>query len=156
MIVQNVATERDDRDQLHRRRGRPGRDARRVAEAAARAIGAAGVTHDAEVAKVSVVGLGHARRTPASPRRCSRPWPTAGINIQMITTSEIKISVLVDRDSAAAALRAVHKAFELERPVADAAAPAEPDRPPAACPAQGPRDRERHLDGPASRAWRTW
>ena len=43
----------------------------------------------------------------------------AGINIQMITTSEIKISVLVDRASAAEALRVVHRAFELERPVED-------------------------------------
>ena len=38
----------------------------------------------------------------------------AGINIKMITTSEIKISVLVDRASAVAALRAVHKAFQLD------------------------------------------
>jgi hypothetical protein len=43
----------------------------------------------------------------------------AGINIQMITTSEIKISVLVDRDAAVEALRAVHKVFELERPAGD-------------------------------------
>jgi aspartate kinase len=39
----------------------------------------------------------------------------AGINIQMITTSEIKISVLVDRASAVPALRAVHQAFHLDR-----------------------------------------
>ncbi len=39
----------------------------------------------------------------------------AGINIQMITTSEIKISVLVDRASAVPALRAVHQAFLLDR-----------------------------------------
>jgi aspartate kinase len=38
----------------------------------------------------------------------------AGINIQMITTSEIKISVLVDRESGFAALRAVHRAFRLD------------------------------------------
>ena len=38
-----------------------------------------------------------------------------GINIHMITTSEIKISVLVDRDAAQQALRAVHKAFELDQ-----------------------------------------
>ena len=43
----------------------------------------------------------------------------AGVNIQMITTSEIKISVLVDRHSAPAALRVVHTAFALERPRAD-------------------------------------
>jgi len=54
----------------------------------------------------------------------------ADINIQMITTSEIKISVLVDRASASAALRAVHRAFGLERPVAGAGSQAETDRPP--------------------------
>src|SRR5207302_1323833 len=52
----------------------------------------------------------------------------AGINIQMITTSEIKISVLVDRSSAAQALRAVHKAFELDRAVFEMSAPFVPHR----------------------------
>jgi aspartate kinase len=46
-----------------------------------------------------------------------------GINIQMITTSEIKISVLVDRPKAAAALRAVHKAFLLDEVHAEPLAP---------------------------------
>ncbi len=87
--------------------------------------------HDDHVAKVSVVGLGMASRR-AWPNRMFARWPTQDINIQMITTSEIKISVLVDRDQAQPALRAVHQAFALEQlpteepsPVASAtAAPA--------------------------------
>jgi aspartate kinase len=51
---------------------------------------------------------------------------TAGVNIQMITTSEIKISVLVDRNSAVPALRAVHKAFALEDAPSDLGRPFTP------------------------------
>ena len=49
-----------------------------------------------------------------------RSLADAGINIQMITTSEIKISVLVSRDRSQEALRIVHHVFELDRtPYAD-------------------------------------
>ena len=54
------------------------------------------MTHDDDVAKVSVVGLGMATQTGVA-ERMFRALADAGINIQMITTSEIKISVLVDR-----------------------------------------------------------
>jgi aspartate kinase len=85
-----------------------------AALAAARQIGATGVTHDAEVAKISVVGLG--MRTHAGVATAMfEALADAGINLQMITTSEIKISVLVERSSAVAALRTVHKAFLLDR-----------------------------------------
>ena len=57
-------------------------------------------------------------RKPASPTACSARWPTRSINIEAITTSEIKISVLVKREQALAALRAVHGEFELEKPPA--------------------------------------
>ncbi len=67
-----------------------------------------------EVAKVSVVGLGMAEQTGVA-NRMFRALANAGINIQMITTSEIKISVLVDRSNALKALRAVHEEFQLER-----------------------------------------
>ena len=85
-----------------------------AAESAARVIGASGVTHDAEVAKVSVVGLGMRTHTGVA-TAMFETLADAGINIEMITTSEIKISVLVDRASGAGALRAVHRAFGLER-----------------------------------------
>lgn len=86
----------------------------RAAESAAKAIGAAGVTSDAEVAKVSVVGLGMRTHTGVA-TAMFQALARAGINIDMITTSEIKISVLVKRSAAAEALRAVHRAFLLDQ-----------------------------------------
>ncbi len=86
----------------------------RAAESAAKAIGASGVTHDAEVAKVSVVGLGMRTHTGVA-TAMFETLARAKINIEMITTSEIKISVLVARDAGAAALRAVHAAFALDQ-----------------------------------------
>ena len=81
---------------------------------AAHELGAEGVTHGDDVAKVSVVGVGMAKQTGVA-RRMFRALADAGINIHMISTSEIKISVLVDRNDGAAALRIVHQAFALER-----------------------------------------
>jgi aspartate kinase len=92
------------------------------------------LTYDDNVSKVSVVGLGMARQTGIADRMF-RGLAAAGVNIQMITTSEIKISALVGRDDAVTALRAVHQSFELEkeplhigadRAIHAAAAPDEP------------------------------
>ena len=79
------------------------------------------ISHDENVAKISAVGMGMARQTGVADRMF-RALSDAGINIQMITTSEIKISVLVSRDEAFGALRAVHAAFALDQvpPEADA------------------------------------
>ncbi len=89
-----------------------------AAEESAEELHAEGVVHNDQVAKVSVVGLGMAQQTGVA-ERMFRALADAGVNIQMITTSEIKISVLVSREQAAEALRAVHQAFHLERePVA--------------------------------------
>ena len=66
-----------------------------------------------DVSKVSVVGLGMAQQTGVADHMF-RTLAAAGINIQMITTSEIKISVLVDRERAEEALKQVHQAFSLE------------------------------------------
>jgi aspartate kinase len=92
-----------------------------VREAAA-LVKAQGVTSDDQVAKVSVVGLGMAKQTGVA-QKMFRALADAGINIQMITTSEIKISVLVSRDQALAALRIVHQAFDLEKEPPPLAAP---------------------------------
>lgn len=99
-------------------------------------LGAEGVTHDENVAKVSVVGLGMAQQTGVA-QRMFRALAKAGINILSITTSEIKISVLVGRDQGFEALRTVHAAFELDKPppgAGDAAslARSRPKRDPAA------------------------
>jgi aspartate kinase len=79
----------------------------------ATALGATGVSHDADLAKVSVVGVGMERAEGVAGRMFSA-LAHEGINVRMITTSEIKISVLVDRGDATAAVRAVHRAFGLE------------------------------------------
>jgi aspartate kinase len=86
----------------------------RAAETAARDIGASAVTHDSEVAKISAVGLGMRTHTGVA-TTMFEALADAGINIQMITTSEIKISVLVERAAAVPALRAVHRAFLLHQ-----------------------------------------
>jgi aspartate kinase len=82
-------------------------------------LGADGVTHDDQVSKVSVVGLGmaHQKAVAAS---MFRALAEAEVNIHMITTSEIKISCLVPRDQANTALRAVHEAFSLDQRPSDA------------------------------------
>jgi aspartate kinase len=112
MIVQNVAIEGTTEVSFTVAKGDLV-ETLQAAEAAAKEIGAAGVTHDSQVAKVSVIGLGMRTHTGVATTMFEAIAAT-GINIQMITTSEIKISVLVDRESGVPALRAVHKAFLLD------------------------------------------
>jgi aspartate kinase len=77
-------------------------------------VGATGITSDDKVTKVSVVGIGMAHQTGVA-QKMFRALANESINIQMITTSEIKISVLVERGQSLPALRAVHQSFELNR-----------------------------------------
>ncbi len=79
----------------------------------AQQLGATGVSHDAELAKVSVVGVGMANAEGVAGRMFTA-LSRERINVRMITTSEIKISVLVDRKDGVAAVQAVHHAFGLE------------------------------------------
>jgi aspartate kinase len=76
-------------------------------------LGAGSVTHDDSVSKVSVVGLGMAKQAGVAEAMFSA-LGRENINIQMISTSEIKISVLVDRQEALDALRCVHREFQLD------------------------------------------
>jgi aspartate kinase len=76
-------------------------------------IGAASVQGDAKVSKVSVVGVGMRSHVGVA-SQMFRTLSEEGINIQMISTSEIKISVLIDEKYMELAVRALHKAFELE------------------------------------------
>jgi aspartate kinase len=86
-----------------------------LVEQVADQLGAVKVSHDQQVAKVSIVGLGMATQSGVADRMF-RTLATAGINLEAITTSQIKISVLVASDQALEALRAVHQEFELDRP----------------------------------------
>ncbi|EAQ76963.1 aspartate kinase [Blastopirellula marina] len=79
----------------------------------------ASVAHDEQVSKISVVGLGMAEQSGVADKMF-RVLADANINIQMITTSEIKISVLVSREDAQRALAAVHSGFQLDVTPSDA------------------------------------
>ena len=69
-------------------------------------------TYQGDLAKVSVVGVGMRTHTGVA-QRMFKALADAKVNIQNITTSEIKISVIIARDDAAKALNVVHEAFEL-------------------------------------------
>lgn len=86
----------------------------KAVEEAVAEVGAEGVSYDENVSKVSVVGLGMARQ-PGVAQDMFRALGERGLNIEMISTSEIKISVLVSRESSREALRTVHEAFSLDR-----------------------------------------
>lgn len=70
-----------------------------------------------DVAKVSIVGVALAS-TPGIPARMFAAVSSVGANIEMIATSEVRISVIIPAHHAEAALRAVHSAFELDKPMA--------------------------------------
>jgi aspartate kinase len=76
-------------------------------------IGATSIVGDTKVSKVSVVGVGM-RSHVGIASQMFRTLSEEGINIQMISTSEIKISVLIDEKYMELAVRALHKAFDLE------------------------------------------
>ncbi len=76
-------------------------------------IDAASIVGDSKVSKVSVVGVGM-RSHVGIASQMFRTLSEEGINIQMISTSEIKISVLIDEKYMELAVRALHKAFDLE------------------------------------------
>lgn len=73
-------------------------------------VGARGVTASANVAKVSVVGLGM-RNHAGVAARAFEILAAEGVNIQMISTSEIKISLVIDNDSVERAVNALHAGF---------------------------------------------
>ena len=89
--------------------------ARGLVEATGREIGAQGVTGEVDIAKVSLVGVG--MRTHAGiAARMFEVLAAEGINIQMISTSEIKISVVVDEKYTELAVRVLHDTFVAPRP----------------------------------------
>jgi aspartate kinase len=91
-------------------------------EEAARQVGAKRVSSDPNIAKVSVVGVGMRIHTGVA-ARMFRALADANVNIQMISTSEIKISCIVDASDGERALQAAHQAFALDKGDGSAEAP---------------------------------
>ena len=85
-----------------------------LVEPVAKKIGAHGVQADDRLAKVTVVGSAM-RDTPGFAARTFEALFHAGVNIEMVTTSEIRITAIVSREAVAEAVAALHRAFGLER-----------------------------------------
>ena len=79
-------------------------------------LGAEDVVGDTKICKVSIVGIGM-RSHVGIASKMFRVLSEEGINIQMISTSEIKTSVVIDEKYMELAVRALHKAFDLDQPV---------------------------------------
>ena len=77
-------------------------------------LGAAEVAGDAKICKVSIVGIGMRSHVGVA-SKMFRALSEEGINIQMISTSEIKTSVVIDEKYMELAVRALHKAFDLDQ-----------------------------------------
>jgi len=78
-------------------------------------LGATEVVGDARICKVSIVGIGMRSHVGVA-SRMFRALSTENINIQMISTSEIKTSVVLDEKYMELAVRALHREFELDQP----------------------------------------
>ncbi|KAA0975012.1 aspartate kinase [Pseudomonas sp. ANT_H12B] len=114
MIVQNVAHDNttDFTFTVHRNDFQA---AQTVLENTAREIGAREVVGDIKIAKVSIVGVGM-RSHAGVASRMFESLAKETINIQMISTSEIKVSVVIEEKYLELAVRALHTAFELDAP----------------------------------------
>ncbi|MDQ4071208.1 MAG: aspartate kinase [Actinomycetota bacterium] len=87
--------------------------ASRVTEEVAKELGAARVTHDADIARISLVGAGM-KTHPGVAATMFETLAAEGINIEMISTSPIRISCVVRAGDVEKGVRALHSAFELE------------------------------------------
>lgn len=113
MIVQNIGSDgRTDFSFTVHRDEYP--QAMRAAKEAAKDIGARDVEGETGIVKVSVVGIGMKSHAGVAAKMFAS-LAKEGINIRMISTSEIKISVVIDEDKMEQAVCALHDAFELER-----------------------------------------
>jgi aspartate kinase len=97
--------------------------AKRILDPIVRDLGFREMTTDSSVAKVSIVGAG-IQNAPGYAARMFSALADAGVNIEMISTSEIRITTIIAEDALETAVRALHSAFELERPEAIEAAAA--------------------------------
>ena len=113
MIAQN-ATDKDTTDFTFTLQRRDYPKVIKLIEEFADELKAVSLKSNPNVAKLSLVGIGMRSHTGVA-SNMFKALGDAGINIQMITTSEIKISVVIDEDKLENGVRAVHEAFELDK-----------------------------------------
>ena len=87
--------------------------AMKVVEPIARSLGATESVTDAKLGKISIIGTGM-QNTPGYAARMFKVLSEQNINIQLITTSEIRITCIIDESRVKDAVAALHKAFELD------------------------------------------
>ena len=85
-----------------------------IIEETAKAIGADGVKHNENIAKVSIVGVGMRSHSGIASKMFT-VLSREGVNIEMISTSEIKVSCIIDDKYTELAVRVLHKAFDLDK-----------------------------------------
>ncbi|HVM33064.1 MAG TPA: aspartate kinase, partial [bacterium] len=88
--------------------------AMKVVQLAAKTLKPAGVIADEDIAKVSVIGVGMRSHSGVA-AGMFKALAEEGVNIEMISTSEIKISVIIDQKDVAKAVNAIHKKFRLDK-----------------------------------------
>ena len=114
MIVQNVSAVETSRTDISFTLPKTdGRAAMETLDALKATVGFSDVLYDDRIGKASVVGVGM-RSHPGVTAKFFSALAAAGVNIEMISTSEIRISVVVDTDDVDQAVAAAHTAFGLD------------------------------------------
>ncbi len=114
MIIQNVGHDGTTDFSFTVNRSEYARAKKMLEEQIKPHVGALKIDGDNKICKVSAVGVGM-RSHPGVASKMFRTLAEEGINIQMISTSEIKISVVVDEKYLELAVRALHRAFDLDQ-----------------------------------------
>jgi len=130
MIVQNISRDRDTTDFTFTVNRADFQRTMEVLGPVAETLGGGDIIGDDEIVKISLVGVGM-RSNAGIASRMFEALANENINIQMISTSEIKVSVVVEEKYLELGVRALHSAFELERapdPVPDPAPDPVPER----------------------------
>lgn len=113
MIIQNMANDGTTDFSFTVNRGEYAK-AEAILKDTAKTLGARGIVGDSKICKVSAVGVGM-RSHPGIASQMFRALGAEGINLQMISTSEIKISVVVEEKYLELAVRILHKTFGLDQ-----------------------------------------
>lgn len=114
MIVQSIHSQGTQADMAFTVEKPDLKRAVEITKQAARELGAEGVVSDDDVCKVSLVGIGMVSQ-PGTAAKMFDVLSKEKINIQMISTSEIKISCIIKREDGKRAVQILHKAFGLDK-----------------------------------------
>jgi aspartate kinase len=113
MIAQN-ATDKETTDFTFTVQRKDYPTAQKIVNKLAQELGAGSIKINAKVAKLSLVGIGMRSHSGVA-SKMFKALGDAGINIQMITTSEIKISVVIDEEKLIKAVQIIHDTFDLDK-----------------------------------------